>query len=270
VVVKIGEEGSTCRNLREVAENAARILREYFDKEEYMEILGSNVTGDAMRKIDLLAEEYIVGQVRSLGLKAWVISEEKGLWKLAEQPDYYVLVDPLDGSLNYASKIPFASVSIAVYESPYLITRPIYGVVQSIFTETTIEICKGKPFFNGKHLKRPFELSTELVSIYTENARHLEELARYFASRGVKLKTRTMGSAALEAAYAAIGLIGGFIHVTGKLRNVDIAVALALAESLGTRFYTEPVNVRVDGVYNIEKVAISVKNSDLVNIVKHF
>lgn len=266
------EEAHTiCGVFKDIAKNTVEMLRKNIDNSDYMVIIGTGVTGDISRRVDVEAENFVVEQIKDLGYNAWIISEERGVWKLHDKPEMLVLVDPLDGSLNYYLNIPFASVSIAVYNrSNAKIVEPIYGVVYSVFSDTVIEICNDVVFFNDKVFDRALNRGNEVVSIYTEQSHHLHAVVSKLEEKGLKVKTRTMGSAALEAAYAALGLIGHFVHVTGKLRNIDVPVGLAIARRLGRELYVEPSvdELKLDNVEVIRKVAITSRDSGLVEVVK--
>lgn len=258
-----------CSVFREISNKLVKLLRENHGKEEYYKVVGEGVSGDKSRLIDLMAEDYFTNEVEKLGLKIWVVGEEKGLRKLVLDPEYLVIVDPLDGSLNYVSNMPFSSVSIAVYRYTSPVTDPIYGIVQSVFSNDTIEICQGNVLYRGVLLNSYVNRGAELVSIYTENPRDLEILQKIYRDRGFYIKTRTMGSASLEAAYAAIGFIGGFIHLTGKLRSSDVSVALAIANKIGAKVVTEPSlhNIKIDVIQPIRRVFISSANSPIWSII---
>jgi myo-inositol-1(or 4)-monophosphatase len=78
-----------------------------------------------------------------------------------------------------------------------------------------------------------------------------------------------MGSASLEALYAALGVINGFMHLTGKLRNSDVAVAIGVANALNTGIYVSPVlnELKTSEIVKIEKIVIARRNSEIWKIV---
>jgi Archaeal fructose-1,6-bisphosphatase and related enzymes of inositol monophosphatase family len=259
-----------CRVFREISARVAKTLRDYYGREEYNEIIGLGVSGDVSRRIDIISEDMIEEELEKRGFKAWLVGEEKGVRRTVNKPDIIVLVDPLDGSLNYASNIPFASVSIAVY--PYgvnNIANPVYGVVYNVFTDDVIELCQNEVYFNNSRIKRYLGKGLEVLSIYTENPEHLKLVRKAFTGSKFNLKTRTMGSASIEASYAAIGFIGGFMHLTGRLRNSDIAVALAIAAKLGTSIFVKPdlLSLRVDDIQKIDKVVIAPPSNPVWKII---
>lgn len=271
-MAKLKSSTNLCEVLKNILANLVAMLREASSNPEYVDIIGINATGDVTRKIDLLAEEFVVHEVKKLDLKAWIVSEEEGVRRLSEKPELVILLDPLDGSLNYALNIPFASISLAAYRVGDSILRPLYGGVYSVFSETRIEICDDKVFFNDKPIEGYNLRGLEVISIYTDNPEHIRAVVKLIESKGIKVKVRTMGSAALESALAALGWIGHFIHVTGRLRNVDVAVGLALAAKLGASVYTEPSleELSINGIEFVRKVVIAPKGSEVVNIVKYF
>lgn len=259
-----------CGVFREIVERDVKFLRENYGREEYNEIVGLGVSGDVSRRIDILSEDLIEDEIRQRGLRAWLVGEERGLRRIVNDPDIVVLVDPLDGSLNYAHRIPVASASIAVYSRS--VDNPanlIYGVVYNVFTGDIVEYCEDRVYCNGLEITSYLNKGLELLSIYTENPRHIELARKAFRESNLSLKTRTLGSASIEASYAAIGLIGGFMHLTGRLRNSDIAVALAVASKLGAPVYTKPDlnSLRVDVIQKIDKVVIASPSNPIWRVV---
>lgn len=264
------EKSKICIDFRNIAENTADMLRRISGSPYYSEVVGTNVTGDISRRVDIEAENYIVDEIRKLDYKAWIVSEERGTWKLHEEPDIVVLVDPLDGSLNYYLGIPFASVSIAVYKKNSRITEPFYGVVRSIFSNDVIEVCNGIVLLNNVPIKSNLNRGNDVISIYAEKAHQVSAIINKLREKSSSVKTRTMGSAALEAAYAALGLIGHFVHITGRIRTVDIPVGLAIAFILGKEVYTDPHvdTLELISVQTIRKVVITTKSSGLIEVVE--
>ncbi|MEM2024864.1 MAG: inositol monophosphatase family protein [Desulfurococcaceae archaeon] len=262
-------EEEICFIFKKIAESTASIIRKHFGEENYLEVVNIGVSGDVTRRIDLIAEKHIVSRVEETGLQAWVLGEERGLWRVGEKPDYIVLADPLDGSLNYAHRIPFASISIAVYKGLTSVVEPKYGIVYNVFTGDVVELCGNSVFINGNAVNKYLNRGIELASIYAESPLHIERVKKALEASGVNAKVRTMGSASIEAAYAALGLIGYFAHLTGKLRNTDIPVALAIASKLDAGVYIDPPlpGIRLDAVQNIKKVLISYKNSPLLGVL---
>lgn len=259
-----------CRSYRRIVESAVNLLREYYGLDYYIEIVGRGVSGDVSRRIDIVVEDYIADCALNTGFKTWILGEEKGLRKLAESPEHIVVVDPLDGSLNYALGIPFVAVSLAVYAvDNRSIASAIYSNVTSVFTNSVVEFCNGKTYYNRVEVVKRASRGSEVLSIYTENPLILSTIKEAFTKAGLELKTRTMGAASLEASYAALGFIGQFAHLTGKIRNIDLAAAFTVARALGAFTYTQPSldEISITRLETISKVVIASTNSPLLSIL---
>lgn len=253
---------------KEISNKIAMRLRDLRNVDEYYRVVGRGVSGDLSRLIDVISEEYVVDLARKEGIKAWIVGEEKGIWRLTETPDYIILLDPLDGSLNYVHGLEYASVSMSVYLPGSSILEPIYGIVKSVFTDQCFEICNGTVMYNGKRVDTYRRNSYGVVSIYTEDPRDLEVLREAYRDSGYELKTRTMGSASMESALAALGYLGGFIHLTGKLRNLDIAVSLAISHRLGVKTMIKPDirEIKTMDIELIKKIVIAPSDSPIWRI----
>ena len=68
--------------------------------------------GTPTKSIDRAAENAVLDTLRASGLGFRVLSEEIGEVLIGEKPDYFLHLDPLDGTFNAIAGIPFYSVSI--------------------------------------------------------------------------------------------------------------------------------------------------------------
>ncbi|WP_440059913.1 inositol monophosphatase family protein [Thermogladius sp. 4427co] len=233
------------RAINRVGEETVRMLRENIGRLELGQVVFTNPTGDTTRKIDLIAEEYLVDQVKSSGLKAWVLSEERGLYKLTDNPELLIVADPLDGSLNYILEIPFSAVSIAVYGLGNLrLESLVYGFVANIFREEKYEFYEGRVYLNNTELRQTSR-GEGVICIHTINPLLVDKIRRFVLSKGGRPKLRTLGAASLEAVYTAIGKMEYYINDVGGIRLNDIAVGLAIALNRGLRVTLRPYPVVV-------------------------
>ena len=85
-------------------------------KERYFEgnhnRLDKNAFGDIQYDIDVLAEKTIIDEINKNLSGATIVSEESGIRE--GNTDLFVLIDPLDGSLNSIRQIPLFSSTIAI------------------------------------------------------------------------------------------------------------------------------------------------------------
>ncbi len=138
------------------------------------------------------------------------------------------MIDPLDGTINYANGIPFFCVSIALLEGG----RPVVGVVHDPSRgETFAAADTGSATLDGKPIAASVktELSDFVVSMAL-SGRAVSTRAR--AVRKAIRVSRSMGSAALALAYVGNGRFDAFVQ-QGGLSSWDIAAAGLIAERGG-------------------------------------
>lgn len=163
------------------------------------------------------------------------------------------VVDPIDGTVNFAYGIPHASVSIALQkrvegrgskvegETPTHVTH--LGVVYDPFQDELWTAIRGGPArLNGRviQVSRHRNLNECIVSIgFAKNRSNLEKALPYFIwlARRVR-KIRMLGSAALALTYVATGRLDAYIE--RGISIWDIAAGGLIIECAGGRFWREP------------------------------
>jgi myo-inositol-1(or 4)-monophosphatase len=188
----------------------------------------------AFPKISLLGEEGDSGAVN--GALRWV-------------------VDPIDGTVNFAYGIPHACVSIALQrETKAGDYETVVGVVHDPFTDETWTAIRGESTrLNGRltRVSTRKELKESIVCVGFAKSRHsLERALPHFIwmARRVR-KMRMMGAAALGLAYVASGRFDAYLERGVSLW--DVAAGGLLIECAGGRFWTE----RVPSTQKIRMVA---------------
>lgn len=259
--------------LEEIAYNivgeALGILKDLFQEEGLDKIVGIGAAKDDTRLIDKLIEDYIVNRLKSMIIDVVIVTEEKGVIKVSDNPRYIVLIDPLDGSLNYVSKIPLASISIVFYDyrKPF-INEALAGAIGNIFTSEIYSFDRDNVYVNKTPIDPPKKGFKGLISLYTEDPDFFVKIRNCIINNfNVKPKFRTLGSAALESVYAGFGRIDLFIHNTGRLRNFDVAGGIAIASRLGvyiSDIYGNKLDYRVDTITNINSLLIGLYGDKLV------
>lgn len=86
---------------------------------------GTAVGGDVTFGIDEVAEDFLVEYLKDRGANVAMYSEDRGLLRFGE-PEYVLIVDPVDGTRPAAAGLECAMVSIAVAE---LSDQPLMGDV---------------------------------------------------------------------------------------------------------------------------------------------
>ncbi|MGB4782594.1 inositol monophosphatase family protein [Candidatus Methylomirabilis sp.] len=220
--------------IREVALRAAKeagaILRQGLEQRPIIEFKGvKNLVTD----VDRRSEEAIAALVRHALPHHSVVCEEGT--RLDGDSGYRWLVDPLDGTTNYAHGYPCFSVSIGVEKDGELIFGLVYDPnLEELFTAER----GGGAFLNGKRLQVSAicVMSHALLATGFPNdvagatQNNLDYFVRFMKrAQGV----RRPGSAALDLCYVAAGRFDGFWEL--KLYPWDMAAGSLMVTEAGGR-----------------------------------
>lgn len=223
--------------------------------------LGIGAGGDPMRKIDLAAENAVVGTLTGRGVSFTLISEESGVRKYGESlQECYVTVDPIDGTTNLMRGVPFYATSMAVSEKPFL--KDVHSaLVADLFHGITYTAQKGKGSYRDNRRVSPSDnVSLEEAVIGIDlNSYKVERIVPQLTGLMRKTKhIRHFGANALELCYVADGTTDAFIDIRGKLRTTDVAAACLIVKEAGavlTRPDGKPLDVRLDPAEKVEFIA---------------
>jgi myo-inositol-1(or 4)-monophosphatase len=183
---------------------------------------------DVVTDADFAAEQLIVERLRGRFPGYDVFTEET---RHTIKSEWFWAVDPIDGTKNYASGLPYASVSIALMHRD----TPQLGVIHSIFSGETYAAqrgagatCDGGPISVSDTARIEDALVVlEGVQMHRHERRYVRRLQ--MGARAV----RNFGSAALNIAYMARGFLGGYIDE--DLKYYDIAAGAVILEEAGGR-----------------------------------
>jgi myo-inositol-1(or 4)-monophosphatase len=215
----------------ELATRAGELLVERIEKVERIDFKSAK---DVVTEVDHLSEALIIDAIRLAHPADGIIAEESGEHAAAagHAPSAGVgrawVIDPLDGTINYANGIPFFCVSIALVEGG----RPVVGVIHDPMRgETFAATDDGPATLHGA----PIEASdkdrlTDFVVSMALSGPAL--IARARTLRKAIRVPRSMGSAALALAYVGNGRFDAFVQ-QGGLSLWDVAAAGLIAERGG-------------------------------------
>ncbi len=193
-------------------------------------ILYTGADGTPTKLIDHVSEKAIFDLIEKERCPFRIISEEAGEKITGSSPEHTILIDPVDGTYNACSGIPFYSVSVAIAtKDPDNI---LFGYVRDLATGDTFRAAVGEgAYLNGERI-RPSgtrDISSFCISVYghrsdTEDAASLSKSVR---------RIRSLGSVALELCYVASGRIDAFADLRGTMRVTDVAAAKLIVEEAG-------------------------------------
>ncbi|GBF08646.1 inositol-1-monophosphatase [Aeropyrum pernix] len=241
-----------------VSSETAGLLRDLACSED----LGRVVSGETT-VADKRAEDYILDLLRRELGQVQVISEEAGgaASKTSDAP--IALVDPLDGSTNYLSCITWCSVSVA-FADPRS-GEILAGSVAPVYAGMPVSFARGKGCYHGGLKVEDPRIRGSIISVYVDEPGAIESVAGAIGRlKGVRrdFKVRSLGSAALELAYTAIGYIAVFADLRARLRNIDVAAAVGAVRECGgvvTDADGKPLRI---GVWRVERVGSVVASLD--------
>ncbi|RLI29354.1 hypothetical protein DRO50_01755, partial [Candidatus Bathyarchaeota archaeon] len=219
----------------ESAEKIRVAVMPFFQKRE-RKSLGIGAGGDEIKQIDLVAEDVLINVLAKHKVSYTLISEESGIKKFGATPEqFYVTVDPLDGSTNANRGVPFMATSIAVSKKPELASVE-FALVSDLYHDVVYFAERGQGAFRNNEAITPSPLtvlSDALIGV-DFNTYRIAELASKLTRVVKEVKhLRHLGANALELCYVADGTTDGFIDIRGKLRVTDMAAAYLIIREAG-------------------------------------
>ena len=206
---------------------------------------------DIKLELDVRSQKLIEKILRSAFPQVAVLGEEGDTGHTTEQ--YRWVVDPIDGTVNFAYGIPHACVSIALqgrpkgrgkgdYEDGY---QTLVGVVYDPFCDELWTGIRGEPArLNGRivRVSARNKLKDCIASIgFGKDRESLESSLPHFNRMARKVrKVRMMGSAALGLVYVASGRFDAYIE--RGIRLWDIAAGGLIIECAGGEFWHEAID----------------------------
>lgn len=187
---------------------------------------------DLVTEADLLSNKYIVRQIKNKFPDHGIISEELGNYNINK--DFIWIIDPIDGTINFAKGIPLFVVLIALAKKGKIILSSIYDPVHN---ELFFAKQGQGSFLNNKKIKcsnyKFIAQSTGMLSdrINTQRIKILSELNKL--NKGENFSINIFSSIGISAACVASGRSDWVISVGGKIW--DYAAPALLAEEAGCR-----------------------------------
>jgi len=197
-------------------------------------ILRAGVGGDDTTAIDDAAERKLVERLERLhaaGESFTLVSEELGERRFGGGDSRWVVVDPVDGSVNAKRGIPFFALSVAVAEGPTM-GDVTFGFVYDFGSGEEWTAVRGEGArLNGEPLAR--ELPKDEIEILSFEATKTDSIAaRVGGVVGLAERLRIMGSLALSLCHLAAGRVDAVCSLKAA-RSVDIAAAQLLVRECG-------------------------------------
>ena len=235
------EIGDLAKFAEDTARGAGEILRRNYGRAQAIDYKGEI---NLVTETDRRSEAYILERIRTAFPDHGVLSEESP--EIHSPSPYRWIVDPLDGTTNFAHGYPCFCVSIAVEKEGKLLAGAVFDpMLSEMFTATP----GGGAFRNGERirvsateiLRRSLLATGFAYDVKTSPDNNLDYFREFvFAGQAI----RRDGAAALDLCYLACGRFDGFWEL--YLRPWDTAAGLLILEEAGggaTRLDGSPYHI---------------------------
>ena len=215
--------------LIKAALEAGKILKKNFGGT--YKISSKDVVSNLVTEIDKESETKIFEIIKKDFPGHYILSEEAGA--LIKDSEYKWIIDPIDGTVNYAHSIPLTCVSIAVEKNGEIIMGAVYNPIfnEFFFSE------KGKgAFLNDERISVSdcvdLKKSLLVTGFPYNSSRFKPDPVSVFKKFVLEdLPIRRLGSAALDLCWTACGRFEGFWEY--NLNPWDVAAGVLILEEAG-------------------------------------
>jgi myo-inositol-1(or 4)-monophosphatase len=229
-------------NVIHIAKTAGEIIRDGFGKKITIDFKSSSI--DLVTEIDKKSEKKIIDFIRKEYLNHNIIAEESG--EMNENSEYTWVIDPLDGTTNFAHGLPIFSVSIGVQKKGKTIIGVVYDVMRDVLYSSELGAGSYKDEEKIRVNSNDDLSKSVLVTGFPYNiAENPNKAIEKFSSFLTEARAiRRLGSAAIDFCYLAEGVFEGFWEV--QLQPWDICAGKLITEEAGgkvTNFKNENIDI---------------------------
>lgn len=208
---------------------AASEMRRFIDLD--FKISNKEGVNNLVTEVDHASEKAIIETIRKNYPDHHILTEESG--DLIQDSNYKWIIDPIDGTVNFAHRIPICCISIAVEHNQKIILGAIYNpYINELFVaeknggatlnDKTISVSKKEKVINAC-------LVTGFPYTYLDQPNGPLEVFARFIRKGIPV--RRLGSAAIDLAWVAAGRFDGFYE--HQLQAWDSAAGFLMVEEAG-------------------------------------
>ena len=254
--------------MKDTLEKALRLsgaeLLKYFGKT--LDFTVKESQSSIVTKADLKSDLLISKLIKDRFPDHNILSEESGFSN--KHSKYTWVIDPLDGTSNFASAIPWFGVLICLFEDD----KPIMGGAYLPVEDLLYFAQKGKgAFLNGKPVKMDLhkDLKNSLFSFcvdYTDDKDLLDKSIMIYKNLVKSTRNIRSTNCLIDFLYVAEGKFGGCINLFTKIWDIS-ALGLIISEAGGIMRYADGSNIEY--VFNTKTVeqnfAVMVGSESIIN-----
>ena len=243
---------------------AADVIRSFDDRD--FQVSNKEGINNLVTEVDHASEKVIIETIKASFPGHDIISEEVG--ELLQDSEYRWIIDPIDGTVNFAHRIPICCISIGLEKAGEM----IMGAVFNPFMNELYIAERGEgATLNGKKIQVSAKekvvnacLVTGFPYTYLDEPNGPLQTFERFIRKGIPV--RRLGSAAIDLCWVAAGRFDGFYE--HKLQAWDSAAGFIIVEEAGgkvTNLQGDPYSPYQPGII----ASNGVIHEELVQIVNH-
>lgn len=209
-----------------------KAMREMPSSPSLQRSIGKGAAGDKTYPVDKIAEDIIISEFDLSGDSFSIISEEYGTMDI-RGGGRRVLIDPIDGSKNAISGIPFFCSSIAIADGNNIGSVETAYVINLINGDEFLAVRGKGAYLNNERIKTQEGEDFNLIAYEAQSPGR--DITRILSLLSKAFKTRCLGATALDLAYLARGSISVFVNPSPS-RSFDFAGGYLLVKEAGGVF----------------------------------
>ena len=195
------------------------------------QLLGKNRKGDRQRGFDLAADVAVRRLLEEEFASGIILSEESEDYRFGDsEPAYRFIVDPVDGSDNWARGLPLSSVAVAVLpaDGPIALDRVVASLVGGLDEETPIVAARGEGAHRGVQRLQTSDTRRIADAFVSCELNHFAPTAQVGELFSTARAVRSYGCASRAVALVACGAIDAHIDVRSRLTLESFLAAAAI------------------------------------------
>ena len=217
------------QTLIKAVEAGADVLKHFFNGE--FKISNKEGLNNLVTEADHAAEKAIFEVIRESFPDHYLLSEEAG--EIVQESSYKWIIDPIDGTVNFANGIPICCVSVGLEKEGKMILGAVYNPIigEFFFAEKGYGATLNQ---NNLSVSLKTEVSNSCLATgfpytYLDEANGPLQVFERLIRKGIPV--RRLGSAAMDLCWVAAGRFDGFYE--HKLNAWDSAAGYLIVEEAG-------------------------------------
>jgi myo-inositol-1(or 4)-monophosphatase len=222
----------------ELLEQLFRQVRDYMHSERFnrSQVFSQSDEHTTMQ-FDLEAEDLIIAGLAASGLGFEIVTEERPLTRTSKNPQYRIVVDPVDGSTNVMHGILAAGVAMAVLpiDAPIIAENVLYALVGELHTGLVFQAERSHgAFVNGRRCQvsevKRYQDCLAGINLDQRDPAVLHTLLCQEPRPGA---VRRSGSSALDVVYVSNGAYDAYIDIGDVITGESFLASMVIVREAG-------------------------------------